>query len=109
MTFEQVTQVDEFDAIWACASLLHVPRANMPGVLGKLAGALKVGGLWYASFKWGEGERVVDDRQFTDFTAETFAVLLQHVPQISIVKWWKNADLRGRNSEWLNMLLTRTV
>ena len=49
MAWDQV-----FDGVWASASLLHVPRPALAGILGKVRAALKPGGLLYASFKAGD-------------------------------------------------------
>jgi len=57
MRFQDVDDTARFDAIWACASLLHVPQAELPQVLGQLWHSLKPGGVFYLSFKLGEGER----------------------------------------------------
>jgi len=45
MRFSDVAWSDRFDGIWACASLLHVPRAELPATLRRLVGALKPGGV----------------------------------------------------------------
>lgn len=36
-----------FDAVYALNSLLHVPKADLPGVLGRVHGLLNPGGLFY--------------------------------------------------------------
>ena len=56
MSFDELDDRDTYDAIWASASLLHVPKAAMPGLMSKLALALKPGGGLLATFKAGEGE-----------------------------------------------------
>lgn len=55
-SFESVDEVDTYDGIWASGALLHVPKAEMPALLPRLARALKPGGLMLATFKSGEGE-----------------------------------------------------
>jgi SAM-dependent methyltransferase len=45
-----------YDAVWANASLLHVARADLPVVLGRLADATVPGGLLWMSVKEGDGE-----------------------------------------------------
>jgi SAM-dependent methyltransferase len=55
-SFESVDEVDMYDGIWASGALLHVPKAEMPALLARLARALKPGGLLMATFKAGEGE-----------------------------------------------------
>ena len=44
------------DGIWANACLLHVPRADLAGVLARIHAALKKGGVFYASFKSGQAD-----------------------------------------------------
>jgi len=54
--FDPVRPLERYDAVWADACLLHVSRANLPLVLARLADATKSAGLFYASFKEGDGE-----------------------------------------------------
>lgn len=56
MRFDQVDAEAEYDAVWAHACLLHVARADLPGVLAAIHRALRPGGWHYASFKLGDGE-----------------------------------------------------
>ena len=96
-----------FDGIWACASLLHVPAAELPEVMGRLAGALRPGGVLYASFKYGHGERERQGRRFTDLDVAGLRALLAQVPGLTEPETWISQDLRpGRAAErWLNTLL----
>ena len=55
-TFDAFEADAEFDGVWASFSLLHLPRAAMPGTLAKLRRALKPGGLLYVGLKGGEGD-----------------------------------------------------
>ena len=54
--FQEIDWQDRFDGIWAEASLLHVPRAELGDVLGRICQALRPRGLLHASFKAGEAE-----------------------------------------------------
>lgn len=54
--FDEMEDIEAFDAVWAHASLLHVPRISLPGILARLHRALKPGGLLFASFKAGSAE-----------------------------------------------------
>lgn len=96
-----------FDGIWACASLLHVPAAELPEVMGRLAGALRPGGVLYASFKYGRGERERQGRRFTDLDVAGLRTLLAQVPGLTEPETWISQDLRpGRVVErWLNTLV----
>jgi SAM-dependent methyltransferase len=56
MPFHELDDQDAYDGVWASACLLHVPRDDLAGILEKIHRALKPGGLFYASFKIGEGD-----------------------------------------------------
>jgi ubiquinone/menaquinone biosynthesis C-methylase UbiE len=49
-------QANEFDAVWACASLLHVRKADAPEVLAGFRRVLKPEGILCVMVKQGEGE-----------------------------------------------------
>ena len=106
MRFGDVSWHRQFDGIWACASLLHVPAASFPDVALRLVGALRPGGAWYMSFKLGEGERLVEGRLFVDYTEATLRSALTGFP-VEIVQAWQSGDLRpGRQAErWLNAVV----
>lgn len=57
MRFEEMSFSNEFDGIWACASLFHVPQDELPDIIKKIRDALKLGGIVYASFKYGKEQR----------------------------------------------------
>lgn len=100
MTFDEVAWDAAFDGIWTCASLLHVPRAELPDAMGRLARALKPGGAWMLSFKKGETEREVGGRRFTDMTEPMLSDLLA-AQGLAVVDLWSAADVRpGRADEY---------
>lgn len=104
--FEELSFMAEFDAIWACASLLHVKKADMPSVLGKVSAALKPGGVLYASFKYGSEERINNGRFFNDYTEKDLDALLTSENQLSLLEYWITEDVRpDRTGErWLNFI-----
>jgi len=108
MRFEDVAWREEFDGVWACASLLHVPAADFPGAAARLAGALRPGGIWYMSFKLGTGERVSGGRHFLDHTAETLRVALSGVHVVVADEWISGDVRRNRQAEqWLNVIVRK--
>jgi len=109
LRFQDIAWQEQFDGIWACASLLHVPSVELPDVMGRLQAALKPGGILYASFKYGSKEHEHLGRRFTDVDEPGLASLLAQVPGLEPVETWTTGDLRpGRESErWLNTLLRR--
>jgi 2-polyprenyl-3-methyl-5-hydroxy-6-metoxy-1,4-benzoquinol methylase len=58
LTLEQAPFGGDFDLIWCCSFLVHVPRAQMPMVLARMAGWLKPGGRLVIHTKEGEGEKI---------------------------------------------------
>ena len=111
LSFDQVDFQDTFDGVWACASLLHVPRQDMPGVLRRLARALKPGGILYASFKYGDAETVRGGRLFSDYREESFKDVLRDTPELQPIELWRTPDMRPerRDTVWLNVLLRRAA
>ncbi|MGS0758452.1 class I SAM-dependent methyltransferase, partial [Roseateles sp. GG27B] len=43
-TFSEVSEIASYDGIWACASLLHLPQADIPAALLGLWQALRSSG-----------------------------------------------------------------
>jgi SAM-dependent methyltransferase len=107
---QQVGYEAEFDAVWACASLLHVPRREMDDVLARLTRALRPGGVWYMSFKCGEGEGMREGRFFNDYTEELLRQLIGRQPALTLLRAWQTADVQPdrRGTIWLNTLVRRT-
>jgi SAM-dependent methyltransferase len=56
LRFDELDALEAYDAVWASASLLHVPRNSLPAVLELVFKALKPGGLHFASYKGGGTE-----------------------------------------------------
>ena len=56
MLFQDLAASEAYDGIYASASLLHVPREQLPDVLERIWAALKPGGVVWASFKAGSAE-----------------------------------------------------
>lgn len=108
LRFQDMVWEDTFDGIWACASLLHVPAAELSDVFHRMVRAIKPHGVLYASFKYGHGEREQDGRRFTDMDEIGLADLLQQVGEFHELETWVSTDRRpGRNNErWLNTLLS---
>lgn len=73
LSFQELGATEAFDGIWACASLLHVSRAELGEVLRRFARALRPGGALFASVRQGEGEsNAPDGRFFTYFQSDEF-------------------------------------
>ena len=53
-----------FDAIWCSASLLHIPKNSIPLVLRKISSLMNDEGIFYVSFKQGDGEEMANDTRY---------------------------------------------
>ena len=110
MLFEELAEVGKYDGIWACSSILHLPRRGLLEVLKKMAVALKDKGVVYTSFKYGDFEGERNGRYFTNFTLESFREYLQDIEEFEIEEYWITGDVRpGRSEEkWLNLILRKS-
>ena len=106
MDFFSFDEVDKYDGIFACASLLHVSPERLPELITKMLVSLKKGGVIYMSFKYGDfsGER--DGRHFTDLNEESFREILSLVKGARILEEWHSEDVRrGKTASWLNEII----
>jgi len=106
LSFEQMNFTKQFDAIWASASLLHVPKQEILAILNKFEQALKRDGTLYASFKMGEEEFIKEGRFFNAYTQESFTKLIEQSP-FKIEECYLLEDTRPDKAGeyWLNALL----
>ena len=109
MLFEDLDEKEIYDGIWACSSILHLPKTELTGAIGKMCAALKASGIIYTSFKYGEYEGERNGRYFTDFTIENFRKFIQNIDSVKIEEYWITGDVRqGRGEEkWLNLILRK--
>ncbi len=123
MLFQDLREIDEYDGIWACSSILHLAKSELLTVMKRMVQALKENGIIYTSFKYGDFEGERNGRYFTDFTEKSFTEFLEKlkifnentkntedkVSEIIIEKIWITEDVRpGREDEkWLNLILRK--
>lgn len=109
MLFQELDEKEKYDGIWACASILHLPKKQLREVLKNMYAALKSKGWIYTSFKYGESEGERNGRYFTDFTTDTFKDFIHDMHGLKIEEQWITGDVRpGRGEEkWLNLLLQK--
>ena len=107
--FEELSAESAYDGIWACSSILHVSKAELPNVFGKMVRALRSAGVIYTSFKYGDYDGMRNGRHFSDFTESSFAEFLREVEGLALEDQWVTGDVRpGRGEEkWLNLILRK--
>lgn len=100
--FSELDYAGEFDGVWASCSLLHVPSAELPEILGKIDRALKPNGIFYCSFKKGDFEGEREERYYTDMTVGRLTDLVCDNGFLPIRTW--ESPEPGRDLVWVNSL-----
>ena len=110
MLFQKLDDRGTYDGIWACSSILHLPKNELLLVIRKMCDAIKNTGVIYTSFKYGDFEGERNGRYFTDFREDTFQEFMKGIPELTIKDHWITSDVRaGRGDEkWLNLILRKS-
>lgn len=84
--------------------MLHVPRVDMLGVLGRLRRAVKPAGVLCASFKHGQSEEFHEGRLFNDYTEETLGEIMVSARGWDVLRVWATTETRAdRQVRWVNL------
>ena len=110
MNMQDIEFKNEFNGIWACASLLHVDKGSTENLLSNLGKALKTDGCLYASYKYGDGAQIKGDRFFNNYDESTFEEVVDNVVEFEIENYWITKDLRPDriDEKWLNVILKKS-
>lgn len=108
--FQELSEIETYDGIWACSSILHLNYSALEEVMQKMVRAVKNGGIIYTSFKYGKFEGERNGRYFTDMDEEKFNVFMKQFPELKLEELWVTGDVRpGRGAEkWLNLILRKS-
>ncbi len=82
LNFQDMGFYEEFDGVWASASLLHVSYNRTRCVYEKICNALKPNGIFYASYKYGDGHMSIDGREFWNMTESSILQYLNGLFQV---------------------------
>ncbi len=109
MTFDEMEFENVFDGIWACGSLIHVPKNEMPEILLRLCDALCSKGVLYLSVKKGNFEGFRGERYFCDYTIESLTAMVERTGLFEMIKVWETEDARAGHSDtiWVNLLVRK--
>ena len=67
LRFHEIDADARYDAVIATASLLHVPKRDLPDILARIWRALKPGGRHIATYKTGHAEGWDDHRRYYNY------------------------------------------
>lgn len=102
--FEDLSYDNEFDGIWACASLLHIEKENQIEIWLKIKKSLKQKGIIYASYKLGDYSGIRNGRYYFDVQIEELKGILEKVG-VNILDIWESKDVRpSNNTKWINVI-----
>ncbi len=109
--FRNLNFNNEFDGIWACASLLHLKRIEIKKVFESCLKALKKDGIFYSSYKYGDFEGFKNGRYFTFYNEVLIKKLISEFDNISLLELWKSRDRRKNreNEFWLNLIIKKNT
>jgi len=107
-SIEKQAWENKFTGIWACASLLHVPFLELPCIIESLLETLTDDGVMYLSFKYGEGERIDNERFFCNVNESRWTTIVANIPQVIEYDIWLSADKRADCKDaWFNVMIKR--
>ncbi len=104
-------QTNVFDAIWAAASLIHLPKKELRPMLIVLRDLTKQGGKFGATFAHGKGEGFltqgwIPGRYFSYWKKDELAQVLTRAGwKILLLRTVCNRERKGR---WLNLIAEKT-
>ena len=109
MNFSELNDLNEYDGIWSCATILHLTKQEFIKVLKKLIRALKEEGIIYISFKNGIGEELKDGRYFMYYTENQFEEIINLFDKIEILDKYITYSITNPNEErkWNNYILKK--
>ena len=102
-SFLSLEEKEKYDGIWAQASILHLEEHDLRVALTLIERALKRDGVFYSSFRKGEGDGYENGRWYTNMTERRFLSFLP--AKLYVEKIWESQDVRpGVNRTWLSII-----
>lgn len=104
--FETLAAVDVYDGIYANFSLLHAPKADMPGHLARISEAIVKGGFLHVGLKTGRGEKRDDLGRFYAYYTDAEITGLLFDAGFVVIERSFGADtgLDGAVAPWIILL-----
>ncbi|ROO74483.1 methyltransferase family protein [Vibrio crassostreae] len=100
LSFLSLNFCEEFDGIWANASLLHIKKSHLGLALKNLTKSLRVGGFMYTSFKKRENFSNDDEREFVFHEkSEILQVIAEQKLNLELELEWQSYKNNDSNEE----------
>lgn len=111
MKFEELDDINTYDGIWACSSILHVEKELLPIVLTKMIRALKTNGIIYTSFKRGTGYEIKEGKYDNYLTKDEMIEILyrlnKNVKLIDYFETLPSTKKIAKNIIWGNFIIKK--
>lgn len=107
MKIEDMNWKEEFDGVWAMASLLHLRKDEMPLNLKKIMNSLKPDGTFFLSLKAGKGEGLDDTGRFFSYYSTNEITELFKSIGYEDVNYFSNEDSEKRDIVWISALIKK--
>lgn len=111
MKFEELNDVNTYDGIWACSSILHMEKEKLPDILNKMIEALRDGGVIYTSFKVGTGYEIKEGKYYNYITKNEMEDILKNLNRnVKIINYFETFPSTKRNAVgtiWGNYIIKK--
>lgn len=100
--------VEVYHGIWACASLLHLPKWELQHVIRQLEAALRPAGVIYMSFK-PQSDAHLDQRFFCYPHLAELKGMIENCDKLQFLESFQSPDgkAESRTATWLNIIARR--
>lgn len=111
MNFDELGDINTYDGIWACSSILHIEKDKLSNILSKMIDALKINGIIYTSFKIGTGYEIKEGKYYNYLTREEMENNLNQVNKnAKIIDYFETLPSTKRDGKgivWGNFIIKK--
>ncbi len=111
MKFEELKDINTYDGIWACSSILHVEKENLSYILTQMINSLKINGIIYTSFKIGNGYDIKENKYYNYLTKDEMLRLLDKISNtVKLIDYFETLPSTKRNDKntiWGNFIIKK--
>lgn len=109
MDFNDLNEINKYDGVWACSSIIHVDKKELLNVIDKIYLSLKDKGIFYTCFKNGSGEEINNGRYFNYLTKDEFIELIESSKKFKLLSFYQTNSSTNINEEklWNNFILEK--
>lgn len=111
MHFEDLDDINTYDGIWACSSILHVEKELLPSILTKMINSLKPNGIIYTSFKIGTGSSITNGKYYNYIDKTEMIDILNNINKnIKLIDYFETSPTEHQpeqNIIWGNFIIKK--